>query len=188
VDCPPTIGYLTFNALRAADEALVPIETGYFAFKAAERQLSTIDALVRQIGRPLAVRIVPTLHRSESQLSHDILNAIGRRYGALSSTAVIRDHAVLREAASFGQSVVEFAPGSGAHQDFKELADWISTQTVQTRTPNSSTSPQLLSIEIDRDALPAVYVGQQHIGHGRAAELAHRLRLSGTSNTAAETG
>jgi chromosome partitioning protein len=197
VDCPPTIGYLTFNALRAADEALVPVETGYFAFKAAERQLSTIDALIRQIGRPLAVRIVPTLHRAESQLSHDILNAIARRYGAAASPAVIRDHAVLREAASFGQSVVEFAPGSPAHLDFRGLAAWLATHEVQTRAPEnpppvdrpySVAQPELLSIEVDRDALPAVYVGQTRSGHGRAAELAQRLRLGSATHTAAETG
>jgi chromosome partitioning protein len=48
IDCPPTIGYLTFNALRAADEALVPVETGYFALRGAERQIATIGALVEQ--------------------------------------------------------------------------------------------------------------------------------------------
>jgi chromosome partitioning protein len=208
VDCPPTIGYLTFNALRAADEALVPVETGYFAFKAAERQLATIQALVTQIGREMAVRVVPTLHRDDSQLSHDILGALARRTSPESLGPVIRDHAVLREAASFGQSVVEFAAGSGAHQDFQALAHWLQSQSVAPRARGDEAgSPQaadalgpgargvglrgaapLLSIEVDGDSLPAVYGGQQRTGQGRAAELAQRLRLGPAPHAAGDTG
>lgn len=194
VDCPPTIGYLTFNALCAADEALVPVETGYFAFKAAERQLGTIGALVKQMSRPLAVRVVPTLHKADSQLAADILGAIGRRYGQAASPVVIRDHAVLREAASFGQSVVEFAPGSPAHADFQALATWIQAQpsTVRPRQSDSARTDQIheiqLSVEVDGHSLPAVYVGQSNTGQGRAAELAQRLRLGGTVTAAGDTG
>lgn len=197
VDCPPTIGYLTFNALRAADEALVPIETGYFAFKAADRQLSTIEALVQQIGRPLAVRVVPTLHRDDSQLSHDILKAIGRRFGAEAVAPVIRDHGVLREAASFGQSVVEYAPGSPAHADFAALAAWLTERPVPLRPADRSVTAShreihlenpLPVVEVSGNAIPAVYVGQSATGHGRAAELAQRLRLTPAAPAAGETG
>lgn len=197
VDCPPTIGYLTFNALRAADEAVVPVETGYFAFKAAERQLATIHALVAQIGRPMAVRVVPTLHRADSQLSHDILRAIARRYGECGVGPVIRDHAVLREAASFGQSIVEFGPGSPAHQDFADLATWLRAQSVVARPPEPSVTAHrsafddgepFLSIEVEGAGVPAVYGGQSRTGQGRAAELAQRLRLGPAHHAAGDTG
>ncbi|MBT5658325.1 MAG: AAA family ATPase, partial [Phycisphaerae bacterium] len=68
IDCPPALGTLTFSALRAATEALIPVETGYFSLKGARRQWDTIDALVRRLGRPLPRWIVPTIHDPASRL------------------------------------------------------------------------------------------------------------------------
>ena len=66
IDCPPTIGLLTFNALRAADETLVPVETGYFALRGAIRQVKTISTMAEKIGRPLDFFLLPTLHDERS--------------------------------------------------------------------------------------------------------------------------
>lgn len=231
VDCPPTIGYLTFNALRAADEALVPVETGYFSLKGAEKQLATIAALVQQLGRALPVRLVATLHRDGSQLSNDILGAIGRRFGTQVAPVPIRDHELLREAASFGQSIVEFAAASPAHQDFRALAAWIATAPAElpaaeaatpdaafpatnTAAPRAPVPPgvmpacpgnapappapsfaHLFAASLPGDGADGVevfvsdaaaahfaadrgYVAGRDAGHGRAAELAQRMRLA----------
>jgi chromosome partitioning protein len=200
VDCPPTIGYLTFNALRAADETLVPVETGYFALKGAERQLATIGALVERLGRPLPVRLLPTLHRDGSQLSHDILGAIGRKFGLAAAPAVIRDHEVLREAASFGQSVVEFAPGSPAHDDFRALAAWVAETPAPTpaRFPAPQTGVEsgveggapVIGVYV-QDAV-ALLDGSPGVGRGagsdRAAELAQRMRLTDAPSAGHEHG
>ena len=195
IDCPPTIGYLTFNALRAAHEALVPVETGFFALRGAERQLSTIQALVEQVGTSLAVRVVPTLHRDGSQLSHDILGAIGRKFAAHVAPQPIRDHEVLREAASFGQSVVAFAPESAAHQDFRALAAWVATApatvSAETRAAEGGTAAPGVYVAgavgdpaglVDGHPLPRL------AGTGRAAELAQRMRVSGAPSTGREAG
>jgi len=199
VDCPPTIGYLTFNALRAADEALVPVETGFFALRGAERQLATIKSLCAQIGRAPAVRVVPTLHRDGSQLSHDILGAIGRKFAAHIAPAPIREHEVLREAVSAGQSVAAFAPGSAAHEDFRRLAAWMAEVPAPAAgipaggqvSPDSSGSAP-------GSPGHGVYVadafggpGEPSDGHAflglggstRAAELADRMRATGVPVT-----
>ena len=125
IDCPPAIGWLTFNALRAADETLVPVETGYFALKGAIRQAKTIDTVIKRIGRPLDFFLLPTLHDEGSPRSENILSAIRTRFGDQVAPLVIRQHESLREAASMGQPVQEFAPDSAAAADFVLLADWI---------------------------------------------------------------
>jgi chromosome partitioning protein len=182
VDCPPTIGYLTFNALCACDEVLVPVETGYFALRGAERQLATIGALVERLGRPLPVRVLPTLHRDASQLSHDILGAIGRKFAPHLSPAAIREHEVLREAASYGQSVVAYAPGSSAHADFRALAAWVAGSMVPALAPIHPSDPGALasSVYVSGSALgPGALdgAGPATPGQGdRAAELAQRVR------------
>ena len=125
VDCPPAIGWLTFNALRAADETLVPVETGYFALKGAVRQTKTIETVVKRIGRPLDFFLLPTLHRDGSARSENILSAMRSRFGDQMVPRVIREHESLREAASMGQPIQQFAPDSEAASDFAGLAEWI---------------------------------------------------------------
>ena len=141
VDCPPTIGLLTFNALRAADEALVPVETGYFALKGSERQVATIEAMAARLGRPLPLHILPTLHRPSAKLAADLYAAIQRRHGAATLPVTIREHECLREAAGFGQPVTEYAPGSEACQDFAALAEWLLSHPAEsTRSVSRATA------------------------------------------------
>ena len=125
IDCPPTIGLLTFNAMRAAREALIPVETGFFSLRGAERQWTTIQRMIAHIGRPMACHLLPTLHKPESQLATNILAALRRQFAGQILPIIIHEHEVLREAASFGQPVLEYAPESKARADFETLADWL---------------------------------------------------------------
>jgi chromosome partitioning protein len=124
IDCPPNIGLLTYNALRAATETLIPVETGFFSLRGARKQRKTVDALVARIGKPLPCRIIPSIHRP-SPLARTLLQRLQETFGEEVSPTVIRDHETLREAASFGQPVCEFAPGSDAESDFEALVNWL---------------------------------------------------------------
>jgi len=125
IDCPPTVGLLTFNALRAAREALIPVETGFFALRGADKQWKTIQRVIKHIGRPIACHLVATMHREESSVAAGILHTLRRQFAGQIVPVVIREHAVLREAASFGQPIIEYAPGSEAQSDFENLVDWL---------------------------------------------------------------
>jgi chromosome partitioning protein len=152
IDCPPNIGLLTYNALRAATEALIPVETGYFSLRGARRQRKTIDALIARIGKPLPCRIIPSIHRP-SPLARKVLASLQGSFAPEVAPTVIRDHETLREAASFGQPVINFAPGSEAERDFEALVAWL----------EEIYSPPAPIIEVATSA------------GGRAAELARRV-------------
>ncbi len=152
IDCPPNIGLLTFNSLRAATEALIPVETGYFSIRGARRQRKTIDALIASIGKPLPCRIIPSIHRP-SPLARKLLHSLQESFAPEVAPTVIRDHETLREAASFGQPVIDFAPGSEADHDFEALVSWLE--------------------EIYTPPTPIIEVTSG--GCGRAAELARRV-------------
>ena len=152
IDCPPNIGLLTYNALRGATEALIPVETGYFSLRGARRQRKTVDALIARIGKPLQCRIIPSIHRP-SPLARTLLQRLRESFAPEVSPTVIRDHETLREAASFGQPVCEFAPGSEAERDFVALVDWLE--------------------EVYAPPTPMVEVTTAQ--GGRAAELAQRV-------------
>lgn len=125
IDCPPTIGLLTFNALRAAREALVPVETGFFSLRGAEKQWNTIQRLIAHIERPIACHLLATLHDPRSRLACNILAALRRQFAGQIIPCVIHEHESLREAASYGRPIVEYAPGSEACADFEALTDWL---------------------------------------------------------------
>jgi chromosome partitioning protein len=139
IDCPPTIGFLTFNALRAADEVLVPVETGYFALKGADKQVATIERMVERVGKPLPYRLVPTLFDADRAVDRDVLESLRRRHGDRVAPVAIAYRDSLREAASRGQSVVESAPGSEADADFEALAGWLVERPVP--EPFGATGP-----------------------------------------------
>ncbi len=152
IDCPPNIGLLTYNSLRAASEALIPVETGYFSIRGARRQRKAVDALIARIGKPLPCRIIPSIHRP-TPLARKLLHSLQESFAPEVSPTVIRDHETLREAVSFGQSVLDFAPGCEAEKDFEALVTWLEEKY----------SPPMPEVEV----ISAT--------GGRAAELARRV-------------
>ncbi len=125
IDCSPSIGLLAFNALVAADAALVPVETSFFSLQGATKQLSTVRSLSRRMGHELRVWLVPTLHDPESSLCEDLLDELRRRFGSKVVPAVIRRDIALKEAASFGQPIVEYDADTIGASDYQALGDWV---------------------------------------------------------------
>ena len=125
IDCSPAIGMLTFNALVAAQEILIPVETAFFALQGASKQVATIKSLSKRLGVSPTYRLVPTMHHAETALSRDVLEEIGRKFGDSLAPVVIRYDDKLREAASFGQPVVEYAPESVGAEDYLALGRFV---------------------------------------------------------------
>lgn len=125
IDCPPSIGLLTFNALRAADEVLIPVETGFFSLQGAGRQVSTIRALAKRLGGETPFRLLVTMHDENSSLGNELLAELRRRFGDRVIPTTIRLDAKLKDAVSMGQPIIEYAPNSVGAQDYSDLASWL---------------------------------------------------------------
>ena len=125
IDCPPSIGLLTYNALRAADEVLIPVETGFFAMQGAGRQINTIRALAERIGAETSYRLLVTMHDENSSLGNELLSELKRRFGDRVVPVVIRLDRRLKDATSMGQPIIEYAPSSIGAQDYSDLAAWL---------------------------------------------------------------
>jgi len=122
IDCPPNVGVLTFNALRAAREVIVPLETSDFAIHGVQKLLETIALLTERIGHSLAVRILPTLYDGRTRYARDTLAEIRSLFGDLCFDTVIRANIKLREAARRGEPIVAFARSANGAQDYGSLA------------------------------------------------------------------
>jgi chromosome partitioning protein len=182
VDCPPTIGLLTFNALRAAEEAIVPVETGYFSLRGAEKQVATIQRIVERLGRPIHVRLLATLYDDTRPVDREVLDQLRKKFGESVLPMVVADHEVLREAASVGSAVTEFAPRSAAESDFDALAAWLLDHPpVAPALPVAPEQPRIGEQQsVPRDHAPASRVAAHPLGapvgfHARAlGEFPHR--------------
>lgn len=175
VDCPPTIGLLTFNALRAAREVLIPVETGFFSLRGAEKQWQTIKRTVEHLGRPIACHILATLHDPQSKTAREVLAALHRQFAGQIVPVVIHEHESLREATTLGQAIVEYAPDSPAHHDFEQLAQWLEEHLVR---------PEMHIEILDRGRDYGGRVPTTPVPGTRAGELVQRVREIAQRNEA----
>ena len=125
VDCPPNVGLLTFNALRSADEVLVPVETGYFCLQSLGQQLQTLEMLREQCDQSLRVRLVASLYDVRTKLGREVLAHLREKYETVLSKACINFNTKLKEAASLGQPISEYDTASIGYRDFQALAEEI---------------------------------------------------------------
>ncbi len=129
IDCPPSIGLLTYNALVAASEVLIPVETGFFALQGASKQVLAIKSLLKRLNVAPTYRLFATLHNPDSALQNQVLDEFQRRFGDAVIPVVVRHDPKLREAVHFGQPIIETAPDSSGAADYAELASWLLTNT-----------------------------------------------------------
>jgi chromosome partitioning protein len=122
IDCPPSVGLLTFNALQACDEAIVPVETGFFSLHGLSKMMQTLEMLKQHCGRELDVRILPTLYDTRTKLAREVLSELRGKFRGQLMRSMVNFNSKLKEAASFGQPITEYDPGSRGYKDFVNLA------------------------------------------------------------------
>jgi len=123
IDCPPRAdGVLCANAIRAADTALLVVETGAFALQGALRARAIFQELGRELGREIDLRIVATLYDRQTRFAREMLIAMQARFADAMFDTAIRRSVRLREAAAFGVPVQLLDPRCRATTDFEALA------------------------------------------------------------------
>ncbi len=122
IDCPPNVGLLTFNALRAAQEVIIPLEASFFAIDGVQKLLETISLLSDRIGHQLEVRILPTLYDGRTRYARQTLADIRELFKDLCFDTVIRQNVKLRETARQGVPIVRYAPSANGALDYAAVA------------------------------------------------------------------
>jgi chromosome partitioning protein len=122
LDCPPNLGTLTWNALSAADEVLIPVEPSFFSLHGLAKISETLQIVSRSREVPLAIHALLTLFNSQVNFSQEIYEEVRAHFQSRLFTTIIHEHVSLKEAAAAGQSIVQHAPESQAFQDYLNLA------------------------------------------------------------------
>jgi len=127
LDCPPSLGPLTVNALAAADRVLVPVQAEYFALEGLSQLVRSVELVRARLNPDLAIGgVLLTMVDGRTRLSADVSDEVRRHFGTLVFTAVIPRSVRLAEAPSYGlPAIVHDARSAGAAAYWKVAMELV---------------------------------------------------------------
>ncbi len=127
IDCPPSLGLLTVNALAAAHEVAVPIQCEYYALEGLGQLLSNIERVRANLNPELSVTtIIMTMYDARTRLAEQVVDEVRRHFGDRVCRSIVPRTVRLSEAPSFGQPIIVFDPTSRGATAYRELAKEVS--------------------------------------------------------------
>lgn len=113
LDCPPSLGLLTVNALTAADSVLIPLQCEYYALEGLGQLMATVELIRAHLNPSLAMKgVVLTMHDGRTSLSADVTSEVRRHLGDQVFETVVPRSVRLAEAPSYGEPIATYSPTS----------------------------------------------------------------------------
>ena len=132
IDCPPSLGLLTLNALAAADEVIVPIQCEYYALEGLSQLLDSLTLIRRQLNPSLRIGgALLTMYDGRTNLSEQVVTEVRRHFRDQVFKTVIPRNVRLAEAPSFGKPVVTFDPSSKGAEAYVALAQEVRARVAE---------------------------------------------------------
>jgi chromosome partitioning protein len=123
IDCPPSLGLLTLNALTAADSVLIPVQCEYFALEGLGQLLNTINIVKQYYNNDLAIEgVLLTMFDTRLRLSHQVAEEVRKYFGDKVYNTVINRNVRISEAPSFGKPIILYDAVSTGAQNYMALA------------------------------------------------------------------
>jgi chromosome partitioning protein len=164
IDCPPSLGLLTLNALVAGDEMLIPIQAEYYALEGLGQLLETVEMVKAHLNPGLDVStIVLTMYDARTRLSAGVAEEVRGHFGGQVLRTAIPRSVRISEAPSYGQTVMTYDPGSPGALSYLEAAREMalrveqngSTDAAVPTTPAASTAPAAPTVHTAPTVPPA---------------------------------
>lgn len=129
LDCPPSLGPLTVNALVAADRVIVPVQAEYFALEGLAGLLDTLDLIQREMNPRLTIAgMLLTMHDNRTRLAQDVEREVREHFPQLVFETVIPRNVRVGEAPSFGRPVIHHDPHCAGSDAYFELAKEVTAR------------------------------------------------------------
>ncbi len=170
IDCPPSLGLLTFNSLIASTEVIVPIEMSLFSLHGISRLLEIVTLVREKTGHEIRIKVIPTMYDKRTRISKEVLQDIKNHFKDSMFRTVVNTNVKLKEAASFGRSIVDYDRKAKGFSDYMALAKEVIAEE------------KVLGIGLVKQTKPfplATMVEKQFFYH---APKANRVKIVGTFN------
>lgn len=129
IDCAPSLGLLTLNALTAADSVLIPIQCEYFALEGLGKLLNTIKSVQKVHNPGLDYEgLLLTMYDSRLRLSNQVVEEVQKHFNDMVFSTIIQRNVRLSEAPSYGESIINYDAGSKGASNYLSLAEEIITK------------------------------------------------------------
>lgn len=126
IDCAPSLGLLTLNALTAADSVVIPIQCEYFALEGLGKLLNTIKSVQKLHNPDLDIEgLLLTMYDSRLRLSNQVVEEVQKHFNDMVFKTIIQRNVKLSEAPSFGESIINFDATSKGANNYLSLAEEI---------------------------------------------------------------
>jgi chromosome partitioning protein len=143
IDCPPSLGLLSLNALVASAEVIVPVQAEFFALAGIARLVEVVQLVQKRLNPGIRISgIVACKVDRRPRLSQEVLDEIRRHFATVLFETVIRPNVKLAEAPSHGQSVLKYAPESNGAGDYRALAQEYLRRTAPAAPPPAVRKPR----------------------------------------------
>jgi len=122
LDCPPSLGLLTLNALTAAQEVFIPLQTEFLALQGMSKLMDTINVVRKRLNPGLTISgIIGTQFDSRKNLNKEVVDKIREYFSDKVFSTLIHDNVALAEAPSYGKTIFEYRPTCRGAQDYMDL-------------------------------------------------------------------
>jgi len=126
IDCPPSLGLITLNALTAADAVLIPVQCEYYALEGLGQLLNTINMVKKNLNPPLDIEgVLMTMFDSRLRLSNQIVDEVKKYFGEKVFATIISRNVRLSEAPSFGKPILLYDALSSGTRNYIDLAQEV---------------------------------------------------------------
>jgi chromosome partitioning protein len=122
-DCPPSLGFITTNALTASKKVFIPVQTEHLALRSLDALMEKIESVMEELNPELTIGgLIATRYDGRKVLSRAVLEAMREQYGALLLDTVIRENIVLAESPRYGRDIFSYRPRSYGMEDYLNLS------------------------------------------------------------------
>lgn len=133
IDCAPSLGLLTLNALTAADSVIIPIQCEYFALEGLGKLLNTIKSVQKIHNPDLDIEgMLLTMYDSRLRLSNQVVEEVRKHFGDMVFDTIIQRNVRLSEAPSYGESIIKYDASSKGAANYLNMADEVVKKNRET--------------------------------------------------------
>lgn len=143
LDCPPSLGTLSLNALVASDFVVIPLQAEFFALQGMAQLLDVLERVKQRLNPSIELAgVLVGLFSQQRNLSREVVQELTHHFGDLVFPIQVRVNVRLAEAPSHGQTIFEYAPDSSAAEQFRALATELATRMELTQDSAPEAAPE----------------------------------------------